>query len=643
MHVAALTRPDPAVDPCECLQVGIWNPFSRYGTATWAGMDLHADVAVDVACHVVALTRPDLVVDPTRPLFRRWSEILFIRGSECGRVHSRRVSTRNDPEAHVASCDWRIQLTYEQYDRDKGLNDEMPPHGLGYIMEASDAAKKVVPVKFEAVMNWQAPKSVGEIKKLYEAQILVLPEGTKDIVVYSDASYSGLGCVLTQRGKVIAYASSKARIKAAQVEALKEENWKSKRIASYIPHLEDDSQGIKTRHGRIYIPFRSHVKKLLLEEAHKSKYYIHLEAMKMYLDLKKNYWWPGMKRDCIPVWKWEKIMMDFVTKLPKMIEKHDAIWVIVDRLTKSAHFIPIRENIPIHKLAKIYVNEIVVRHGVPVSIVSDRDGRFTSNFWQDFQELGTKLHMSIAFYPKIDGQSERTIQMLEDMLRACVIDFGGNWDDHLPLVEFTYNNSYHTSIKMPQYEMLYGRRYRTPVCWEKVGSKELASTDVVLETTEKIKTIRERLKAAQDRWKSYADNRRRAIEFNNSVDSAEFCICGPNTAYSVLGPNMEEGHTKEECYKIVGYPVGHPLHGKYRPPSQTPRNNVHDINESMTVNIAMVQGTSVDVPVVGNLNDVAMNARMDQITTRELPMTASIIDSTSSNKNLKFLLLPFSL
>ncbi|GJY70711.1 putative reverse transcriptase domain-containing protein [Tanacetum coccineum] len=104
--------------------------------------------------------------------------------------------------------------------------------------------------------------------------------------------------------------------------------------------------------------------------------------------------------------------------------------------------------------------------------------------------------------------------MLENMSRACVIDFGGNWDDHLPLVEFAYNNSYHTSIKMQPYEMLYGRRCRTPVCWEEVGSRELASTDVVLTTTEKIETIRERLKAAQDRWKIYADNRRRPIEFN---------------------------------------------------------------------------------------------------------------------------------
>ncbi|GJZ67188.1 putative nucleotidyltransferase, ribonuclease H [Tanacetum coccineum] len=174
--------------------------------------------------------------------------------------------------------------------------------------------------------------------------------------------------------------------------------------------------------------------------------------------------------------------MDVVTKLSRTKKKHDVIWVIVDRLKKSAHFITIQENMLVHKLAKIYVNEIIARHGVPVSIVSDRDGRFTSNFWRDFQEeLGTKLHMSTTFYPQTDGQSNRIIQTLEDMLRACVIDFGGNWDDHLPL--------------------------------EEVGSRELASTYVVLATTKKIETIRERLKAAQDRWKSYADNRRRPIVF----------------------------------------------------------------------------------------------------------------------------------
>nr|GEU53405.1 retrotransposon protein, putative, Ty3-gypsy subclass [Tanacetum cinerariifolium] len=118
---------------------------------------------------------------------------------------------------------------------------------------------------------------------------------------------------------------------------------------------------------------------------------------------------------------------------------------------------------------------------------------------KDFQEeLRTRLHMSTTFHPQTDGQSKRTIQTLKDMLRACIIDFGGNWDDHLPLVEFAYNNSYHASIKMPPYEMLYGRKYRMPVCWDEVGSREIASTDVVLATIEKIETIRKRLKEAQD-------------------------------------------------------------------------------------------------------------------------------------------------
>ncbi|GKB06258.1 putative reverse transcriptase domain-containing protein [Tanacetum coccineum] len=162
--------------------------------------------------------------------------------------------------------------------------------------------------------------------------------------------------------------------------------------------------------------------------------------------------------------------MDFVTKLPKSSSGHDTIWVVVDRLTKSAHFLPIREDYKTEKLAKIYTNEIVARHGVPVSIISDRDGRFTSHLWQAFQEaLGTRLDMSTAYHPQTDGQSERTIQTLEDMLRACVMDFGGSWDTHLPLIEFSYNNSYHTSIKCAPFEALYGRKCRSPVIWTEVG------------------------------------------------------------------------------------------------------------------------------------------------------------------------------
>ncbi|GJW28723.1 putative reverse transcriptase domain-containing protein [Tanacetum coccineum] len=215
----------------------------------------------------------------------------------------------------------------------------------------------------------------------------------------------------------------------------------------------------------------------------------------MYYDLRDLYWWPSMKRDIdeyvsrcltcskikaehqkpsgflqqpeIPEWKWEKITMDFVTKLPKSSSGHDTIWVVVDRLTKSAHFLPIREDYKAKKLAKIYTNAIVARHGVP-------------------EALGTRLDMSTAYHPQTDGQSERTIQTLEDMLRACVMDFGGSWDTHLPLIEFSYNNSYHTSIKCAPFEALYGRKCRSPVIWTEVGESQLIGPEIVQETTEKI-------------------------------------------------------------------------------------------------------------------------------------------------------------
>src|ERR1044071_2229032 len=209
-----------------------------------------------------------------------------------------------------------------------------------------------------------------------------------------------------------------------------------------------------------------------------------------------------------------KIHMDLVTKLPKTRKGYDAIWVVVDRLTKSAHFLAIREAYTSERMAEIYVNEIVSRHGVPVSIVGEGGTRFTSRYcWRIQEEMGTKLLVSTAYHPQTDGQTERTIQTLIDMLRACVLDFGGSWDEHLPLVEFSYNNSYHSSIQMAPFEMLYGRKCRTPVCWGEVGQRELAPSDLVALTNEKISLIRARIQAAQDRQKAYADRRRRPIEF----------------------------------------------------------------------------------------------------------------------------------
>ncbi|GJY35741.1 putative reverse transcriptase domain-containing protein [Tanacetum coccineum] len=173
-----------------------------------------------------------------------------------------------------------------------------------------------------------------------------------------------------------------------------------------------------------------------------------------------------------------------------------------------------RETDPMDKLARLYLKEVVTRHGIPVSIICDRDPRFTSNFWRSFQKaMGTRLDMSTAYHPETDGQSERTIQTLEDTLRACVIDFGNGWEGHLPLIEFSYNNSYHASIKAAPFEALYGRKCRSPVCWAEVGDARLTGPELVHETTEKIVQIKQRMQAARDRQKSYADVRRKPLEF----------------------------------------------------------------------------------------------------------------------------------
>ncbi|GJV73002.1 putative reverse transcriptase domain-containing protein [Tanacetum coccineum] len=171
-----------------------------------------------------------------------------------------------------------------------------------------------------------------------------------------------------------------------------------------------------------------------------------------------------------------------------------------------------RETDLMEKLIKLYIKEVVTRHSVPVSIISDRDGRFTSLFWKALNKaLGTRLDMSMAYHPETNSQSERTIQTLEDMLRACVLDVGNNWDRHLPLVEFSYNNSYHTSIKVAPFEALYGQKCRSPVCWAEVGDAQLTGPVIIHETTEKIVQIKSIIQAARDRQKSYANIRRKPM------------------------------------------------------------------------------------------------------------------------------------
>ena len=169
----------------------------------------------------------------------------------------------------------------------------------------------------------------------------------------------------------------------------------------------------------------------------------------------------------------------------------------VDRLTKSAHFIPVKPTRTAASLAEIYVKEIVRLHGVPSSIVSDRDPIFTSQFWEALQTaLGTRLSLSTAYHPQTDGQTERVNRILEDLLRACILDFGGSWENHLHLVEFSYNNSYQTSIGMAPYEALYGRPCKSPTCWIEARDRLILGPDLIREAFEKVEMIRKKMKEA---------------------------------------------------------------------------------------------------------------------------------------------------
>ena len=597
---------------------------------------------------------------------------------------------------------------------------------LGHIISSEGLA--VDPSKIEAILNWKRPESTTEVRSflglagyyrkfvkdyskiagplsaltskllpfawndkceksfqelkrmLTSAPILTLPEGSEDFAVFTDASQDGLGCVLMQRGKVIAYASRKLRLHedrysthdlelAAIIFALgkwrhylygakftifsdhkslkylftqKELNNRQRRwmelledydctieyhpgkanvvadalsrkvysanlavsetlimfsnltIRSDIVKLIGESQaldeeilkikaslndpknhdfsvddnGLLRFRGRMCVASNDQLKQLILDEAHKSRYAMHPGGNKMFEDLKKCYWWNNMKREVaqyvqrclvcqqvkaehqkpggllqpleIPLWKWAEVTMDFVTGLPPSRNGYDSIWVVVDRLTKSAHFLPVRTTYTSEKLAEIYRDEIIRLHGIPDGIVSDRDPKFVSRLWKQIQQgLGTKLKFSTAAHPQTDGQSERTIQTLEDLLRMCVLDYGGHWARHLPLVEFVYNNSYQASIGMAPYELLYGRRCKSPLYWDlsdripSSGATGLSTNDMLQDAIEKVRLVRERLKTAQSRQKSYADNRRRDLEF--AVGDFVFLKLSPRKGFVRIG------------------------------------------------------------------------------------------------------------
>ncbi|GJS21162.1 reverse transcriptase domain-containing protein [Tanacetum coccineum] len=323
------------------------------------------------------------------------------------------------------------------------IYDEKVIHIPINVMEKKSDEKRLedIPVvkEFPEVFLEDLPGLPPIRQKLCEALILALPEGNDDFVVYYDASHQGLGAVLMQREK--------------HILDQKELNMRQR---CWLELLADYYCEIRYHLGKANVVADALSRKERIKPLQ--------NPSGLLVQLK------------IPMWKWERITMDFITKLPKTSNGHDTIWVIVDRLNKSAYFIPTRETDGMETLTRLYIKEIVSQHRVPISIISDRDSHFTSRFWQSLQSaLGTQLYMSMAYHPETDGQSERTIQTLEDMLRACVIDFGKGREKHLPLVEFSYNNSYHASIKAAQFEALYGRKCRSPVCWAEVGDRSYAN------------------------------------------------------------------------------------------------------------------------------------------------------------------------
>ncbi|GJS02750.1 putative reverse transcriptase domain-containing protein [Tanacetum coccineum] len=420
------------------------------------------------------------------------------------------------------------------------------------------------------------------LKKEEFAPILALPEGAENFIVYCDALHKGLGVVLIQNEKVIAYASRqlkiheknytthdlvlgavvfalkiwrhylygtkctvftdhkslqhildqkelnmrqrrwleflsdydckiryhpgtsnvvadalsrKERIKPLRVQALvmnigldlpkqileaqtkarKPENLEAEDVGGMLVEtsresenprkekLESRADGTLCLNNRSWSPCFGDLRTLIMHESHKSKYSVKAKHQKPF---------GLLVQPEIPQWKWDNITMDFITKLPRTSSGYDTIWL----------------------------KEIVMRHGIPVSIICDRDGRFMSHLWRSIQKaLDTRLDMSTAYHPQTDGQSERTIQTLEEMLRACMIDFRNGWDRHLPLIEFSYNSSYHTSIKAAPFEALYGRKCRSPVCWAEVGDTQPTGPKIIHETTKKIVQIKSKIQAARDR------------------------------------------------------------------------------------------------------------------------------------------------
>jgi hypothetical protein len=262
--------------------------------------------------------------------------------------------------------------------------------------------------------------------------------------------------------------------------------------------------------GRMYIPEDGDIRSIILKEPHRVLYCVHPGVKKMYADMRKIFFWVCMKCDVVhfvtkclefqqvkanhhhptgllkphdvPMSKWEVISMDFVVGFPLTSHRHNAILVIVDKLTKSANFIPVRDTYDVTDVACVFVSEVIHLHGIPKKIISDRDSRFTSRFWTSLQSvLGTYLNLSTTYHPKTDGKTERVNQVMEYVIRMYVMDNQTHWEKYLPLVEFAYNNSLHSSIGMPPYEALYGRPCKTSLSWDRLEDRVTVGPELIQE------------------------------------------------------------------------------------------------------------------------------------------------------------------
>jgi hypothetical protein len=294
--------------------------------------------------------------------------------------------------------------------------------------------------------------------------------------------------------------------------------------------------------NRIYVPSYGEPRNLVLKEMHDVPYVGHIGYQKTIIAVRSHFIWLGMKMDVanyiarcmecqkvkvehrhpagllqpLPILekKWEVITMDFITGLPRMNKKHDSIMVVIDKLTKAAHFVPVKTTHTTTNIAKIFMKEISRLHGIPRTIISDRDTKLTFNFWRGlFKGFGTNLIFKIAYHPQTNGKIERVNRIIDDMLRMYVMDKPSKWEDYLHLVQFSYNNGYQDSLRMIPFEALYGIKYDTPVSWDNLADRVVLGRDLLKDIEDQVVKINHNLKVARDRQKVYADKKMTAREF----------------------------------------------------------------------------------------------------------------------------------